>query len=163
MILTDITLTKKGRCALFVDGEFLFSAHPDVFYGSGWQKGREVTVVSYGVIINEVLAALDGSVSAEIIKLNVLAPLDASAVVESVRKTGRLVVVEECFATGGMGQQICAALERAGVAVKELKLLSCGSDFVHQGSVAQLYHSLGMDAEGIRMCVNEVCHGESET
>ncbi len=44
MILTDITLTKKGRCALFVDGEFLFSAHPDVFYGSGWQKGREVTV-----------------------------------------------------------------------------------------------------------------------
>ena len=109
------------------------------------------------------LAALDGSVSAEIIKLNVLAPLDASAVVESVRKTGRLVVVEECFATGGMGQQICAALERAGVAVKELKLLSCGSDFVHQGSVAQLYHSLGIDAEGIRTCVNEVCHGESKT
>jgi len=127
------------------------------------REGTEVTVVSYGTIINEVLAALDGSVSAEIIKLNVLAPLDASAVVESVRKTGRLVVVEECFATGGIGQQLCAALERAGIAAKELKLLSCGSDFVHQGSVAQLYHSLGIDAEGIRTCVNEVCHGESET
>lgn len=44
MIITDITVTKKGRCALFVDGEFLFSAHPDTFYASGIQKGREVTV-----------------------------------------------------------------------------------------------------------------------
>ncbi len=44
MILTDITMTKKGRCALFVDGEFLFSAHPDIFFATGWKKGREVTV-----------------------------------------------------------------------------------------------------------------------
>ena len=44
MIITDITVTKKGRCALFVDGEFLFSAHPDTFYASGLKKGREVTV-----------------------------------------------------------------------------------------------------------------------
>ena len=43
MILTDITMTKKGRCALFVDGEFLFSAHPDIFFATGWQKGRGVT------------------------------------------------------------------------------------------------------------------------
>ena len=44
MILTDITMTKKGRCALFVDGEFLFSAHPDIFFATGWKKVREVTV-----------------------------------------------------------------------------------------------------------------------
>ena len=44
MILTDRTMTKKGRCALFVDGEFLFSAHPDIFFATGWKKGREVTV-----------------------------------------------------------------------------------------------------------------------
>ena len=44
MILTDITMTKKGRCALFVDGEFLFSAHPDMFFATGWKKGREVSV-----------------------------------------------------------------------------------------------------------------------
>lgn len=43
MILTDITITKKGRCALFVDGEFLFSVHPDVFYGCGWKKGQTIT------------------------------------------------------------------------------------------------------------------------
>lgn len=43
MILTDITTTKRGRCALFVDGEFLFSVHPDVFYESGWRKGVELT------------------------------------------------------------------------------------------------------------------------
>lgn len=44
MIITDITMTKKGRCALFVDGEFLFSAHPDIFFATGWKKGREVSV-----------------------------------------------------------------------------------------------------------------------
>jgi len=44
MIITDITMTKKGRCALFVDGEFLFSAHPDIFFATGWKKGRQVTV-----------------------------------------------------------------------------------------------------------------------
>lgn len=43
MILTDVTVTKKGRYALFIDGEFLFSVHPDIFLGSGWKKGRELT------------------------------------------------------------------------------------------------------------------------
>jgi len=44
MTLTDVTVTKRGRYSLYVDGEFLFSAHPEVFLRSGWKAGRAVTV-----------------------------------------------------------------------------------------------------------------------
>ncbi len=129
------------------------------------RRGEDVTLVSYGTIINEVLSAADGmeTISPEIIKLNLLSPLRLDQVVESVRKTGRLVVVEECFAAGSVGRSICAALEQAGVLPEKVVLRSCGEDIVHHGSVKELYHGLGLDAQGIKQCVSEVCHGESKT
>ncbi len=44
MILTDIQMTKRGRYSLFVDGEFLFSVHPEVFIACGIVAGQVVTV-----------------------------------------------------------------------------------------------------------------------
>jgi len=127
--------------------------------------GDDVTIVSYGSMISEVLSAAEQieEISPEIIKLNVLAPISFDSVIESVKKTKRLVVVEECFAAGSVGARICSALELAGVLPERMELMNCGDAFVHHGGVSQLYHSLGIDAEGIAKCVCEVCHGKNET
>ena len=143
-------------------------------YTSGWdhedscllRSGDAVTIVSYGVLINQAEEAAEllagEGISAEVIKLNTLAPLIPDRVLTSVKKTGCLVVAEECFHTGGIGQQLCQALLSAGVCPERVALCDCGDQFVDHGTVDQLRHSAGIDALGIAQCVREVCHGKSK-
>ncbi|MEQ8716866.1 MAG: transketolase C-terminal domain-containing protein [Acidimicrobiales bacterium] len=73
------------------------------------QPGEDVTVVGLGTTVTTVREAVEGADwSAEVIDLLTLYPWDATAVRASVRKTGRLVVVEETPRTGGWGADIVA-------------------------------------------------------
>ena len=66
------------------------------------RSGKDITLVTYGVNINTALDAADilaeRGISAEIIKLGVIQPLDYSEVDASIKKTSRLLVLEECVA-----------------------------------------------------------------
>ena len=141
-------------------------------YRVGWsgqaadrlRAGKDITVVTYGVLINEAEQAggrlqTENGISVDLIKLNCIAPLPVELVRESVRKTGRLLVVEDCFAAGSVGQKLSAALAQAGI-VAEIRLLSLGQRFVPQGTVPQLLRRLGLDAQGIYETGLEVCHGK---
>ncbi|MBX3269943.1 MAG: alpha-ketoacid dehydrogenase subunit beta [Sandaracinaceae bacterium] len=74
------------------------------------REGRAVTVVSWGAMVYESLAAAEHvsgeGVDAEVIDLRTLWPLDVDTIVESVKKTGRLVVVHEAPKTCGFGAEI---------------------------------------------------------
>jgi pyruvate dehydrogenase E1 component beta subunit len=75
-------------------------------------SGTDVTVLAYGPMVRTcaeaaIAAAQDGR-SVEVIDLRSLAPLDTGTIVESVRKTGRCVVVHEAPVTGGLGAEIAA-------------------------------------------------------
>jgi pyruvate dehydrogenase E1 component beta subunit len=78
------------------------------------RTGADVTVVSYGAMLYEVLDAANKAseqgVSTEVIDLRTLWPLDVDTVTESVRKTGRLVVVHEAPRSGGLGAEIVSLL-----------------------------------------------------
>ena len=83
------------------------------------RAGSDVTVVAYGNavgIADEAAEQLAGQdVSAEVIDLRTLKPWDESTVIESVAKTGRLVVVHEAPVSGGLGGEIIATvMEKAG-------------------------------------------------
>ncbi len=75
------------------------------------REGTDLTIVTYGAMVHksveaaETLAEQDG-VSVEIIDLRTLLPLDDDAIVESVKKTGRLLVVHEDTRTGGIAGEI---------------------------------------------------------
>jgi len=82
------------------------------------RKGDEVTVVAWGWMVHRALAAaqqLAGEgISVEVVDLRVLAPLDEETVLESVRRTGRALVVHEAQLTGGFGGEIVSRIaERA--------------------------------------------------
>jgi pyruvate/2-oxoglutarate/acetoin dehydrogenase E1 component len=73
------------------------------------QQGDDVTVLTWGAMVHTTIAAVAGmSASVEIIDLRVLAPLDVPTMIESVRKTGRCVIVHEARRTLGLGAELAA-------------------------------------------------------
>ena len=70
------------------------------------RKGTDVTIVSFGKIIKEAYKAADelekDGISCEIIDLRTVRPLDINAIVESVKKTNRLVILEEAWPFGNV-------------------------------------------------------------
>ncbi len=80
------------------------------------RKGRDVTVISYGAMLYEALDAVskaDG-IDCEVIDLRTLWPLDIDCIVDSVKKTGRVVIVHEAPKACGLGGEIVALInERA--------------------------------------------------
>jgi len=83
------------------------------------REGTDVTLVSWGAMLHETLAAaetlaLDG-ISAEVIDVATLKPLDMATILESVAKTGRCVIVHEAARTGGFGAEIAAGLAEHGL------------------------------------------------
>ncbi len=82
------------------------------------REGRDVTVVSYGAMVHEAQQAADTlageGIELEILDLRTLIPLDEDAIVESVRKTGRLLVAHEDTRTAGFAGEIALRVsERA--------------------------------------------------
>lgn len=77
------------------------------------REGSDVTVVSWGAMMQEALAAADalaGEIEAEVVDLRTVSPMDVETVVESVKKTGRMVVVHEAPKTGGWGGELVATV-----------------------------------------------------
>jgi len=77
-------------------------------------EGDDITVVTWGGPVFQCLGALDNlpeDVSVELIDLRSIYPLDIDTIVESVKKTGRCVVVHEAPKTAGMGAEISALIQ----------------------------------------------------
>ncbi|HLE39456.1 MAG TPA: alpha-ketoacid dehydrogenase subunit beta [Acidimicrobiia bacterium] len=79
------------------------------------RAGSDVTLVAYGAMLRDALqaaGALEGDgVSAEVIDLRTLAPLDAATVVASAQKTGRVVAISEGHRTVGIASEIAALVQ----------------------------------------------------
>lgn len=127
------------------------------------REGSDVTIVGYGVLINEVLAAAEtlekDGISAEVIKLGKIRPNGFAAISESVNKTGKLIVAEDVCDFGSVGSQILSAL--SGQATFSSRLLNLGDGIVTHGSVEELRHVCRIDAEAIAHNAHELC-GDSE-
>ncbi|MBV8131098.1 MAG: alpha-ketoacid dehydrogenase subunit beta [Alphaproteobacteria bacterium] len=83
------------------------------------REGTDITLVTWGATTKEVLAAADTlaaeGVSAEVIDVATLKPLDTDGVLESVAKTGRCVIVHEAPVTCGVGAEIAARIAERGL------------------------------------------------
>jgi len=83
------------------------------------REGSDVTLVSWGAMIKETLEAADilgeKGISAEVIDVATIKPLDAVSILESVARTGRCVIVHEAARSGGVGAEIAALLAGEGL------------------------------------------------
>jgi len=114
---------------------------------SALKNGHDLTIVSYGIMINEVMSAArslaEDGYSIGVIKLNRIAPLDIKLLDILTYGTDRLLVVEDCMEAGCVGQAL-AARQKLPV-----KMLNLGSTFLRQGTVSQQRRWGGIDAEAI--------------
>jgi len=78
------------------------------------QEGKDVTVIAYGAMLREALNAAEqlkgDKIDLEIIDLRTISPMDTEAIVTSIKKTGRGVVVHEAPKTCGLGAEIIALI-----------------------------------------------------
>ena len=83
------------------------------------RQGRDVTLISWGAMVRETMAAADElaaqGIDAEVIDLATLKPYDEETVLASVTKTGRCVIVHEAARTGGFGAEIAALIAERGL------------------------------------------------
>jgi 2-oxoisovalerate dehydrogenase E1 component beta subunit len=76
------------------------------------RSGSAVTVVAYGTMVHVALAAAEETgIDAEVIDLRSLLPLDLDTIVQSVKKTGRCVVVHEATLTSGFGAEVVSLVQ----------------------------------------------------
>lgn len=117
------------------------------------REGRDVTLVCYGIMTNEVLDAAEHlaaeGISAEVIKLSMIKPPDFDLVMRSLRKTGKLLISEDVCEAGCVGSRIHEEAAINETHVRAAKLLNLGEGIVPHGTVAELLHDFGLDADGI--------------
>jgi pyruvate dehydrogenase E1 component beta subunit len=73
------------------------------------QEGSGVTVIAWGSMLQRTMEAVEGY-DADVLDLMTLTPFDEESVFESVRKTGRVVIVQEAPQTGGFGAELAATI-----------------------------------------------------
>jgi 2-oxoisovalerate dehydrogenase E1 component len=116
-----------GDPVLFLEHRELMGTKDDVPEGEYYiefgrasvvQEGADVTVVALALMVHKTLAAIQllkaEGVSVELIDLRTVAPLDIDAILKSVAKTGRLLVVDEAFGPFGVGAEIAARIADVG-------------------------------------------------
>lgn len=114
------------------------------------REGTDVTLVAYGPSVSVALeaaeAALEEGWSVEVVDLRTLNPYDDATVVESVRRTGRCVVVQEAQGFGGVGAEIAARVqERAFHALAAPVLRVAGLDIPYPPPKLEHLHLPGVD------------------
>ncbi len=77
------------------------------------RQGKDLSILTYGLAVHQCLEAAEAlaqEVSVEVVDLRTLAPLDKEAILESVRKTGKALIVHEDNLTGGIGGEVAAII-----------------------------------------------------
>lgn len=119
--------------------------------GTVVREGTDVTIVATGICVDSALGAAgmleqDG-ISAEVIDICTIKPLDEELIVNSAKKTGRVVTAEEHSVIGGLGSAVCDALcKSCPVSVCKIGMQDV---FGESGSAAALVEKYRLDAKGV--------------
>ncbi len=119
-------------------------------------EGTDVTLVATGLMVGEALKAREmlsqEGISARVINIHTIKPLDEELIVKAARETGAIVTAEEHYIMGGLGSAVCEAVCKAcPVPVKII-----GTDrFGQSGKPAELFEEYGLTAANIAVQAKE--------
>ena len=115
------------------------------------QEGSDVTIVATGHLVWEALEAAKGlnekGISAEVINIHTIKPLDDKAILESVAKTGCIVTAEEHNFLGGLGESVARVLALNDPTPQEF--VATDDTFGESGTPAQLMDKYGLNSTAI--------------
>lgn len=115
------------------------------------QSGTDVTIVATGHLVWEALEAAkvlnEKGISAEVINIHTIKPLDSKAILDSVSKTGCIVTAEEHNYLGGLGESVARVLAQHKPTPQEF--IATNDTFGESGTPSQLMDKYGLNAEAI--------------
>lgn len=121
-------------------------------------EGTDVTIVATGHMVWEALIAAENlenqGISAEVINIHTIKPLDESAIINSVKKTGCIVTAEEHNHLGGLGESVARVLASQHPTPQEF--IATNDTFGESGTPAQLMEKYGLDNKAIEKSVLKV-------
>jgi len=125
--------------------------------GTVVREGTDVTIVATGICVDSALGAAEklaaDGISAEVVNICTIKPLDKDIIINSAKKTGKVVTVEEHSVIGGLGSAVCDALsESLPTPVKKIGMQDI---FGESGSAGELIAKYGIDAQGVYTSVKE--------
>ena len=125
--------------------------------GTVVREGKDVTIVATGICVDSALGAAEklaaDGIDAEVINICTIKPLDEEIILNSAKKTGKVVTVEEHSVIGGLGSAVCDCLSaKMPTPVKKVGMQDI---FGESGSAAALIEKYGLDAEGVYKSVKE--------
>ena len=116
------------------------------------REGKDVTIIATGLCVAESLAAADmlekDGISAKVINIHTIKPLDEELVIAAAKETGKVVTVEEHSVIGGLGSAVCDCLSEK-CPTKVLKV-GVNDTFGESGPAVQLIHKYVLEKEFIQ-------------
>ncbi len=132
------------------DGSVFFDADYQYEYGKTdvLRNGEDVTIVASGAVVIEALKAREETgINAEIVMVSSPKQFD-SVLAESVRKTGKVLTVEDHNVKSGIGSGVALFLAQEGIAIQKFQTLGV-EKYALSGKPLELYGEAGIDAAGI--------------
>lgn len=119
------------------------------------REGTDVTIVATGLCVAPSLEAAEklaaDGISAKVINIHTIKPLDEDLIVAAAKETGKVVTVEEHSVIGGLGSAVCDCLsEKCPTPVKKIGI---NDVFGESGPAVKLLEKYGLDCEGIYQSV----------
>lgn len=127
-----------------------------------WREGTDVTLVSFGIGMAHALEAADKlaaeGISAEVIDLRTLRPLDYDTVLASVMKTNRCVTVEEGWPVGSIGNHLSAVIMERAFDYLDAPVINCTGKDVPMPYAANLEKLALVTSDEVVAAVKRVCY-----
>ena len=115
------------------------------------REGTDLTIVATGLCVNSALEAAEKlaaeGISAEVINIHTIKPLDEEIILKSAKKTGKVVTAEEHSVIGGLGSAVCDVLsEKLPTPVKKIGVYDV---FGESGPAVKLLEKYKLDGAGV--------------
>ena len=125
------------------------------------QIGDDLTLVTYGILTNEAIHAVqlleERGIHVDLFKMGQILPVEAEPILNSLRKTRRLLVVEEVCSIGSLGRRLLYEAESAGICLEAYRLLDLDEGLVPHGDTKVLWKKFELDAASLARIGEQLC------
>ncbi len=126
--------------------------------GVKMREGSDVTIIATGLMVSSALDAADkllkDGIDAEVINIHTIKPIDKDIIIESAKKTGRVVTVEEHSVIGGLGDAVSDVLVSFHPTVQTK--IGINDEYGKSGPALELLSEYRLDGEGICATIKEL-------
>ncbi len=131
------------------------------------QSGDDITLVTYGILTNEAIRAAEilnsRGIHVDLFKMGQILPVEAEPILDSLRRTKKLLVVEEVCSIGSLGRRLLYEAESSGICLDAYRLLDLGEGRVPHGDTKILWEQFELNADSLVRIAEELCsHSEAD-